>query len=219
MENYTKTMSSYWNKRYLAEEKVWGETPSKTAKHCLNLFSKYNIEKLLIPGTGYGRNSKLFSDKGYKVTGVEISEKACEIASKYDPSTKIYNGSVLDMPYDDEIYDGIYCFNVLHLFRLKERYEFIQKCKKSIKGSGLMFFTVFSDQEKSYGKGMEVEKDTFESKPSRPVHYFTEDDLIGHFKGMSIIDTFLIEDSEEHGEEGVHIHKLRCICVQKDIYD
>ncbi|WP_051003991.1 class I SAM-dependent methyltransferase [Gottschalkia acidurici] len=215
MSKYTDTMNPYWNKRYLKENRIWGEKPSNTAIYALNLFEKYEVKKILIPGAGYGRNSKLFSSRGLLVSGIEISKIAVEIAEKYDPDTKFYKGSVLDMPYEDKIYDAIYCFNVLHLFKEQERKEFISKCIENIKINGLMFFTVFSDQEKSYVKGKEIEKDTFESKPGRPVHYFTEEDLLNHFEQMNTIETSLIEETENHGNEGLHIHRLRYICIQK----
>jgi hypothetical protein len=82
-----------------------------------------------------------------------------------------------------------------------------------MKNNGLMFFTVFSEKEESYGKGREVEKNTYESKPGRPVHYFNEDDLREHFENMEIVETGITEDPEEHGE-GPHTHILRYICVK-----
>ena len=77
-----------------------------------------------------------------------------------------------------------------------------------------MFFTVFSEKEESYGKGKQIEKNTFESKPGRPVHYFDEDDLKAHFKKMEILETGIMEDPEDHGE-GPHTHLLRYIYVRK----
>lgn len=201
----------YWNKRFLSEGKIWGEFPSKTAMRAIELFRKYNVKKILIPGMGYGRNSKLISSENFEVEGIEISEIACKIAGTHDPNTKIINGSVLDMPFDTEIYDAIYCYNVLHLFLRNERVLFLKKCYNQLKIGGLVFFVVFSDKEKSYGEGKQVEKNTFESKPGRPVHYFSEDDLTNHFKDFLMIETGLVNDEENHGEEGRHIHILRYI--------
>lgn len=111
-------------------------------------------------------------------------------------------------------YDAIYSFNVLHLFREAERKDFIRQCMEKLNPNSLMFFTVFSENEPSYGKGTGVEKDTFESKPGRPVHYFSESDLRGHFEGMEIIETGIMEDEENHGDEGPHTHVLRYILVK-----
>jgi 2-polyprenyl-3-methyl-5-hydroxy-6-metoxy-1,4-benzoquinol methylase len=207
-------MNEYWDKRYQAEGKIWGETPSRTAEYALGLFTRDEVKKLLVPGSGYGRNTRLFSTAGMKVTGVEISEKACKIARTFDPDTRRYNDSVLDMSYLAGNYDAIYCFNVMHLFRDYDRQLFIRQCVSRIKKQGVMFFAVFSENEPSYGQGKRIEKDTFESKPGRFVHYFNEDDLKAHFKKMEILETGIMEDPEDHGG-APHTHLLRYIYVRK----
>ena len=206
-------MNEYWDKRYRTEGKIWGETPSRTAGQALELFRQNKAKTILVPGSGYGRNTKFFAASGFNVTGIEISPEACAMAGEFDPLTRVYNNSALDMSFLKDKYDGIYCFNVLHLFREEERKLFIRQCLARMKKNGLMFFTVFSEKETSYGKGREVEKNTFESKPGRPVHYFTDGDLQEHFKNMEIMATGIMEDPEDHGE-GPHTHILRYICVR-----
>jgi len=120
------------------------------------------------------------------------------------------------MPFNGELFDAIYCYNTLHLFLEKERIEILGKCYKQLKANGFVFFTVFSEKEKSFGKGKEIEQNTFESKPGRPTHYFTEYDIIEHFKNeYLIIETGIMEDQENHGEIGLHTHILRYIFAQK----
>jgi cyclopropane fatty-acyl-phospholipid synthase-like methyltransferase len=120
------------------------------------------------------------------------------------------------MSFDPTQYDAIYCFNVLHLFRKNERGIFLQECEKRLKEGGLMFFTVFSEKEESYGEGREVETNTFESKPGRPVHYFSEVDLRDHFRKCKVMNTGIIEDAEDHGGNP-HTHLLRYICASKPV--
>jgi len=207
-------MNEYWDKSYREEGKIWGEKPSRTAEYALALFQKEGINKLLVPGSGYGRNTRLFAASGIKVVGVELSGAACKIAREFDPATRIFNDNVLDMSYLAGNYDAIYCFNMLHAFRQYDRDLFISQCTSRIKKQGLMFFTVFSEKEKSYGKGKQVEKNTFESKPGRYAHFFDEDDLKAYFQKMEILETGLMEDPEDHGE-GPHTHLLRYIYVRK----
>ena len=84
--------------------------------------------------------------------------------------------------------------------------------------NGYIFFSVFSEKESSYGRGENVEEETYESKPGRPIHYFSKDDLLDHFKEYQIIETGILKDNENHGEIGEHIHKLRYIYAQKMLY-
>ena len=207
-------MDNYWEERYKKEGKIWGEEPSKTARRALEIFHEAGAKKILVPGSGYGRNTRLFSSSGFQVTGVEISFEACRLAMAFDPLTRVFNVSAMNMSSLRGRYDGLYCFNVLHLFRMNDRRTFIKECAKNTKENSPMFFTVFSEKEESYGKGAQVEKNTFESKPGRPVHYFSEADLRGHFIGMTILETGLMEDAENHGE-GPHTHILRYIHVKK----
>ncbi len=208
--NYTE----YWESRFSEEGKIWGESPSKSAHYALKLFLTHNVRTVLVPGSGYGRNTKLFSSSGFDVVGIEISQTAYQLANQFDPHSKFYNKSVLDMSFDNGEYDAIYCFNVLHLFRQNERELFLQECVSKLKERGLAFFTVFSDEEPSFGQGKETEKNTYESRPNRPVHYFTEDDLRKHFHDFEIIEIGIIQDPEDHGGQP-HTHILRYIFARK----
>jgi len=152
---------------------------------------------------------------GFRVTGIELSGTAVTLARQGDPGIRYHHGSVLDMPFDDSAYDGIYCFNVLHLFRRDDRAAFLRRCREQLEDGGVLFFVVFSDREPSYGTGRLVEENTFESKPGREVHYYSEDDLVSEFQGMEILATSLVGDPEEHGEEGRHTHQLRFIYARK----
>jgi SAM-dependent methyltransferase len=206
-------MNEYWEERFLAEGRIWGNTPSRTAAHALELFRRYGVRTVLVPGAGYGRNTRLFTEAGLAVTGVEIAAAACEMAKEYDTLTQFYNANALDMSFLDEKYDAVYCFNTLHLFLEKDRKILVRQCADRLSKGGIMYFTVFSEREESYGKGREVEKDTYESKPGRPAHYFTDTDLRRHFPGMEIIEMGLAEEPEDHGE-GPHTHILRYICTR-----
>jgi SAM-dependent methyltransferase len=148
--------------------------------------------------------------------GIEISEVAYKIAKEYDRKTQFILGTILEMPFNEDLYDAIFCYNTLHLFLRENRIKILENCYKQLRTNGFVFFTVFSDKEKSFGKGKEIEENTFESKPGRPTHYFSEHDLIEHFKEYSIVETGILKDRENHGEIGLHTHTLRYIFAQKN---
>lgn len=204
-------MNTFWEERYRDEGRIWGDTPSSTAAYAIELFKKAGVRDVLVPGSGYGRNTEAFARAGFLVTGIEISTTAVTLARQNSPKVRYHHGSVLDMPFDDSMYDGIYCFNVLHLFRKNDRAAFLQRCREQLKHGGVMFFVVFSDREPSYRTGMIVEENTFESKPGREIHYYSKEDLVSEFRGLEILGTGMSEDPEEHGKEGRHTHLLRYI--------
>ena len=215
MSGNTETAKEYWDKRYSAEGKIWGDKPSLTASHALGLFQKGKVKSVLVPGSGYGRHTAFFAQAGYDVTGIEISPVAVAIASQADRLTHFHQASVLEMSTIYGQFDAVYCYNVLHLFLEANRALFIRRCESRLEKSGLMYFTVFSEKEADYGKGMEVEQNTFETRPGRPAHYFTEDDLRMHFARYTIQDIGMVEEPENHGGKP-HTHLLRYICVSRN---
>jgi len=186
-----------------------------TALRAVELFRQNGVHEVLVPGAGYGRNTKLFSSSGMRTIGVEISTEALALARDFDPQTIFHQGSALEVVFPDQSFDAIYCFNLLHLFREKDRKQLIERCRGFLRGGGLAYFVVFCERDSSYGKGAEVELNTFESKPGRPVHYFTEPELLEHFRAFEKIETGLTEDREDHGAEGPHRHTLRYIIAQR----
>jgi SAM-dependent methyltransferase len=183
--------------------------------YAIELFKKTGVHEVLIPGSGYGRNADAFARTGFEVTGIENSKTAVSIAMQGSLGVRYHYGSVLDMPFDNSVYDAIYCFNLLHLFRKNDRVAFLQRCRSQLKEGGVIFFVVFSDKESGYGTGKMVEENTFESRPGREVHYYSDEDLVSEFRDFEIITTGMMEDPEEHGKEGRHIHLLRYIYAGK----
>ncbi len=207
MANY----KSYWNSQFSKYNHVWGKTHSKSAEIALSRFRQHKVNKILIPGSGYGRNSKLFSTSGFDVTGIEISEEACALAQEYDPATKLHNGSFLDDNFAQGPYQAIYCFNVLQLFLKTERIRFVQKSAELLSPKGLMFFTGISDQDASFGQGEEVEQNTFAVQEDKTLHFFTLDDLKIHFEGFNILEVGELEDQVSHTLYGLKSYQIRYI--------
>lgn len=206
-------MKDYWNKRFRKEGVIWSDNPSKSALAAAEKFRSYPIQDVLILGIGYGRNAKPFLESGYSVAGVEIADEAIELLTKsnlVNKIDKIYQGSVLDMPFDNKSYDAIFSFNVIHLFYESDRISIIRKCKDMLNPNGFVYFAAISEFDSGFGKGDEVERNTFSHK-GKPVHYFSDSDLKMLFRDFDILDTGLIDEPEEHGELGKHVHKCRYI--------
>jgi SAM-dependent methyltransferase len=208
-------MHSYWQERYQKGGRIWGDRPSPTAALAAGLFQRHGVQRVLVPGAGYGRNAALLAQTGFSVTGVEVSEEAIRLAEQKNLGIKYLHGSFLEVPIDLEAFDAIYCFNVLHLFLQAERQRFMERCRDCLREGGLVFAAVFSDEESSYGRGPSLEESTFESKPGRPVHYFTAGDLDSHFRGFEILERGQVEEPEDHGDKGPHVHCLRYIVAAR----
>ncbi|WP_260142154.1 class I SAM-dependent methyltransferase [Elizabethkingia miricola] len=59
---------------------------------------------------------EIFLENGMTVTGIETSLIAIDLVQKHFGSElKIYHGSVTDMPFDNKLYEGIFCYGLIYL--------------------------------------------------------------------------------------------------------
>jgi predicted SAM-dependent methyltransferase len=79
----------------------------------------------------------------------------------YEAGTPIYHSSVTDMPFDDRLYDGIFCHALIHLLSVNERRKLIRDCHDQLTEGGYMVFTAISKEAHTYGKGKFVSKDHY----------------------------------------------------------
>ncbi|MCP4399471.1 MAG: class I SAM-dependent methyltransferase [bacterium] len=203
----------YWNTRFHDEGMIWAFQPCQSARVAREKFRAYAIRSLLIPGAGYGRNAKYFVDAGYTVTGIEIAERAIEIAREQQIPMRYIHGSLLDISIQLDRYDAIFCFNTLHLFLEADRRRIVDIWYRSLHQHGYGFVVALSDREARCGHGKELEPLTYESRAGKSVHYFTDSDLRTHFSRFHILETGSVNEPESRG--GDQTHPCRYIFFQK----
>ncbi|MGM1021419.1 MAG: class I SAM-dependent methyltransferase [Bacillota bacterium] len=206
-------MEDYWEKRYRNEGMIWGSAPSQTTYHAIDIFRKHNIKTILVPGSGYGRNTKAFSSI-FQVDGIELSKDAVEIAMNWDQDTHFMQGSILSSIGRGKKYDAIYCFDLLHLFLSPERNILISNCIQKLNHPSLMYFTCFSDEDKNNGIGREIEEGTYEYKRNKFAHFFSEEDLREHFRGLEVIETGSTIETLHYRDNQNSEYTLRYIIVK-----
>lgn len=156
-------MTEFWEEAFKDKQEMWGFEPAHSTVLTKDFFVQQNIKKILIPGIGYGRNAKIFVDSGLTVTGIEISQTAIDLAQQhFGNDLKIYHGSVTEMPFDDKLYDGIFCYGLIYLLDKDEREKLIQDCYNQLTENGFMVFTTITKQAQTYGQGTPISKDRFE---------------------------------------------------------
>jgi hypothetical protein len=84
-----------------------------------------------------------------------------------------------------------------------------------LKELGVMYFTCFSDCDFNNGVGREIEEGTYEYKKGKYAHFFTEEDLKGHFNDLNILETGSIRETLIYAEKQQKKYELRYIFVQK----
>lgn len=133
-EDYNLIAEDFSNSRY----SIWPE---------LNLFSKYINEedKVLDLGCGNGRLLELFKEKNIIYTGVDSAEKIIEIARRKKPEAAFFVVDSLDLPFQDNYFDKIFCIAVLHhIPSVYFRKQFVKEAKRVLRPGGIFIITTWN---------------------------------------------------------------------------
>jgi SAM-dependent methyltransferase len=205
-------MTEYWESRFKNEGAMWKSEPSDSAFYAIDLFKKENLNKILIPGFGYGRNARVFIDNGFDVTGIEISKSAIELARVSGIKCTIHHGSVTSMPFDNILYDGIFCYALVHLLNKKERSDFIKACFDQLKKGGTMIFIVASIKTGLYGHGKLLSKDRYQISKGLKAFFYDAGSVLKEFSDFGMVEYRDIEEPVKfmEGEEPVKLKLVIC---------
>ncbi|MDO0821353.1 class I SAM-dependent methyltransferase [Desulfosporosinus nitroreducens] len=187
-------MTEFWESSFIEKQMMWGFEPSDSTILTKDFFLEKKVKDILIPGIGYGRNAKIFYDNGINVTGIEISKTAIDLARQNGIDIRIYHGSVTDMPFDDKLYDGIYCYALIHLLNNRERRKFIKDCYSQLKPNGYMIFTAVSKKAPMFRKGKQLSKDRFETMKGVKIFFYDADSVKREFKEYGLIEFSEIDE-------------------------
>lgn len=184
----------FWEANFREKEEMWGDVPAASALLARDFFIEHNARNILIPGFGYGRNAKVFKDYGLSVTGIEISETAITLSRKHFPTEIIFHGSVCEMPFNNSLYDGIFCYGLLHLLNRNERKKFIRDCFNQLSPGGVMFFTTISHTAETFGKGKMISRNRFNFFGIN-MFFYDEPSIESDFKNFGLINISSIDEN------------------------
>ena len=188
-------MTEFWEASFKEKDTMWGFEPADSAIATAALFRQKDLKKILIPGFGYGRNARAFTENGFDVTGIEISETAINLAKKhYGNSIKVHHGPVNAMPFDQELYDGIFCYALIHLLNARERNKLIKDCYNQLKPGGYMVFVTISKNAATYGQGKALSKDRFETRHGVKLFFYDAQSIEKEFGKYGLAEAKEIDE-------------------------
>ncbi|WP_066303766.1 bifunctional 2-polyprenyl-6-hydroxyphenol methylase/3-demethylubiquinol 3-O-methyltransferase UbiG [Bacillus sp. FJAT-29814] len=202
----------FWESSFIEKQTMWGIQPTDSAIIAKDFFLEKNAKDILIPGIGYGRNAKVFIDNGIKVTGIEISKTAIELARQNGIDIPIFHGSVTDMPFEDKLYDGIFSHALLHLLNSSEREKFIKDSYYQLKPGGYMIFTTVSKKAPMYAKGKQLDQDYFETPDGVKMFFYDTDSIKQEFGNYGLIEVSEIDEPNKNMKNKPSINFLIIKC-------
>ncbi|WP_442845120.1 class I SAM-dependent methyltransferase [Leeuwenhoekiella sp. H156] len=189
-------MTEFWEEAFKEKKEMWGSEPAKSTVLTNDFFIEHNIKNVLIPGIGYGRNAQIFIDSGMTVTGIEISQTAIDLAHEHFGSAlKIYHGSVTEMPFDKNRYDGIFCYGLIYLLDKDERKKLIQSCFNQLTENGFMVFTAITKDAQTYGQGTEISKDRFEMFGGVKIFFYDKETIEKEFGKTGLFEVTEVSEN------------------------
>jgi len=143
-------------------------------------------DAILDLGCGSGRDAKIFSEKGYEVIGIDLSNKLLEIAQKEAPLTNFRQMDMRELMFENEIFGGVWAVaSLLHLPK-KDIPRCLNECNRVLKKEGIIYIGV------KVGEGEEFKPDTRYAEDALKFYsYFQPEEMENYIKqaGFKILES------------------------------
>ena len=153
--------------------------------------------RMLDAGCAWGRDSKIFVERGYDVTGIDLSEGFLFEARKRVPDAKFVNMDLRSMDFPANSFEGIWaCASLLHL-TLPDIQKVLDDFCRILTPGGIVFLHV------KRGLGDKIGKQTHTVEGERHFVYLEPEKLnaMTELAGFSIVETYLFSERERYGPE------------------
>ncbi|MBN1682013.1 class I SAM-dependent methyltransferase [Candidatus Bathyarchaeota archaeon] len=211
-----------WEREYNKNQTIWGEKPSELAIELVKHFINYKGRPLQVLdiGCGYGRDSLYIAKTlGFKVIGIDISEKAIELAVENSSKVSIHKAEfkLIDYKKVNDCFDVILVSNLFHLLSLKERSNFPNHIYRLLVSKGVLFLNALSiNDNEHYGIGNPVLDEENSWIDNKYIHLSTENELRSVFSKLAIKELYEHHYEEPHSGERTHNHIAWILVAEKN---
>ena len=150
-------------------------------------------------GCGSGVKSKYFIDHGFKVTGIDISDKLLEIARREAPEGEFKVLSMTELDSMLETFDGVFAqASLLHIPK-KDSGEMVKKMARRLVSGGLLYIAV----KEAFGGTSEEEvlkENDYGYEYERFFSYFTMEELEKYLADAGLKDVSKLRNSNPSGK-------------------
>src|SRR5215210_1474187 len=141
-----------------------------------------NTTKVLELGAGHGRDTTFFASNGIEVEALNYSVAAVGILDKIAKEKRLpIKPQIFDvkspLPFVDGNFNAVYSHMLLNMkFTLDELHFIFSEIRRVLKPRALNFFSIRNHNDKSYGKGREIDKGIYDINGFQ-IRFFTETEL------------------------------------------
>lgn len=188
---YNKTATK-WSNEWLNEKNNTG----LIEKFC-NCFSSVGTTKprILDAGCGMGYDSKIASEHGANVVGIDLSENMINIAKQNVKNCKFFVGDITEKFTSLGKFDGIMCIStIMHIDAVNMRKTF-QNMAQVLKKGGLLLVSSFDGEGKNFEKSVvSIDGETYDKNFN---NYSAPELCAFAYGSLKLVDTWQMDDFDE----------------------
>src|SRR5512143_3537340 len=158
-----------------ANEKTWDEvlgqayrleTPDSHVTELVPYFEASGVDRVLDLGCGLGRHFRHYGSCGFRIVGIDISQKAVRAARAASPRKGcLLRANMSELPFKDRSFDLVISWRVVHPARMEAVARTVSEAKRILKPGGFLYCSLRSVNNTLYqvGRqtGREIERNTF----------------------------------------------------------
>lgn len=111
-------------------------------------FKTYEVRNVLDLGSGSGRHTVAFAEKGFSMTAVDFSPAAVELTKKWLKAKNLHADTMIAdfhkevVGIGDSTFDGVISINSLHYSSMKQFEDTIKEVNRILKDGGLFWLVL-----------------------------------------------------------------------------
>ena len=166
-----------------------------------------DFSKMLEIGPGVGTLLKIFEEKGFRTTAVELSENMASLACENSSNSVIINNNILEINFMPKQFDFILAMAVIHNFPEEDLIKLLDKIKVWLKDDGFFILDTTNNQVTETGF---FEKEDYNNNVVRYRRKWKKEDLESFMEkqGFYIQDSVVYKDSTSNKEWLIYSFKV-----------
>ena len=201
-----------WDELFKREEFRWRE-PYHGVVRFAQLLKEKGARRVLDLGCGAGRHLVYLAKEGFEAYGTDISETGLEHARRWlseeGLAAELVRADMTQIPYPDGFFDAAISTFVVHHGSLEDMRRTLGEIHRVLRPGGLALITFKSKHSFRYGKGRDIEPNTFiipdtGEDAGVPHHYSDREELEELLQNFTIREINHMERIFEGGYHSSH---------------
>lgn len=146
-------------------------------------------------GVGGGRHAKLLADLGFRTAAIDFSRQGLVHAKQWladsGQSARFCRGSMFALPFADAVLDAVVSYGVYYYADRAGMRRAVCELRRVLRPGRWGFVVLRTDGDYRYGKGVEMEPNTFRltisetNEAGSVMHFLSEENVPAMFEGFT----------------------------------